>query len=88
MTKAFIEESVKHCHVELTTLIVPPHNDDPRDMEREAQWISSLDPKIPLHITRYFPMWKDKDPMTPIKTIHELSAIARKYLSSVYEGNI
>ena len=27
MTMAFIEEAVKHCHVELTTLIVPGEND-------------------------------------------------------------
>jgi pyruvate formate lyase activating enzyme len=51
----------KNCHVELTTLIVRSHNDDPKTMEEEAKWIASLDPKIPLHLTRYFPRYKEKE---------------------------
>ena len=41
-------------HVELTTLIVPGLNDRLLEMRDEAQWIASLSPEIPLHLTRYF----------------------------------
>lgn len=45
-------------HLELTTLIVPGLNDSAEMMEAEAAWIASLDPAIPLHITRFFPRHK------------------------------
>jgi pyruvate formate lyase activating enzyme len=88
MVKRFISGSCHRCHVELTTLIIPGHNDSPKEMESLAKWVASLDRSIPLHITRYFPCWKLSLPPTKIQTIHELSACARKYLTSVYEGNI
>lgn len=88
MTKAFIVAASSRCHVELTTLIVPAHNDSPESMEEEAKWIASISPRIPLHITRYFPRYHEKAPATSIPLIHQLSAIARRYLTSVYEGNL
>ena len=42
MTMAFIEEAVKHCHVELTTLIVPGENDSDEEMREMTAWITSL----------------------------------------------
>jgi len=88
MTKAFIAEATKHCHVELTTLIVPHHNDDEASMALEAQWIASLDPRIPLHLTRYFPRYKEKEPPTSLSSLEALSRVARRHLHSVYLGNI
>jgi pyruvate formate lyase activating enzyme len=88
MTKAFIARAVTSTHVELTTLIVPHHNDDPVAMEAEAQWIASLNPKIPLHLTRYFPRYKEKEAPTSLTSLEELATVARRYLSSVYLGNI
>jgi pyruvate formate lyase activating enzyme len=89
MTKAFIKASYEaKVHIELTTLIVPSHNDSPLDMDKECQWIASLNPKIPLHITRYFPMYHESVAMTPIETINKLTEIAKKHLTSVYQGNI
>jgi pyruvate formate lyase activating enzyme len=88
MTKAFIAQAVPACHVELTTLVVPGHNDEDATMEEEAQWIASLDPKTPLHLTRYFPRYHEHTPPTPIPTLKRLEAIAKKYLSSVYLGNL
>ena len=43
MTMNFIREAVKHCHVELTTLIVPGENDSPEEMEELASWIADLE---------------------------------------------
>ena len=39
--------------VELTTLVIPTKNDDPEEMEREAEWIASISPDIPLHLSRF-----------------------------------
>jgi pyruvate formate lyase activating enzyme len=88
MTKDFISLASRHCHVELTTLVIPHHNDDPKMMEEEARWIAVLDSTIPLHLTRYFPHYKEDEPATPIATLEKLSAIAKRYLKSVYLGNI
>ena len=37
MTMSFIEEAVKHCHVELTTLIVPGENDSEDEMREMTE---------------------------------------------------
>ena len=75
------------CHVELTTLVVPGKNDGEDDMEREAAWIASLSPEIPLHISRYFPRWKCEIAATPVETIERLRKIAERHLHYVYKGN-
>ena len=88
MTMAFIKEAVKHCHVEVTTLIVPGENDSEEEMRAMCKWIASLDRQIPLHISRFFPRFQMKDrPATDVKLIYELSDIAREKLSYVYTGN-
>jgi pyruvate formate lyase activating enzyme len=88
MTKAFIGGSYSKCHVELTTLVVPHHNDDLKAFEEECQWIASLSPEIPLHLSRYFPRYHETEPMTPLATLKNCEAIARRYLKYVYLGNI
>ncbi len=87
--KAFIEKSCGKCHVEITSLIVPGFNDSPEDMERQCAWLSSIDPAIPLHITRYFPRYRMRggEP-TDIGLMKRLGEIAEKYLEYVYLGNI
>ena len=86
--KDFIERSCRSCHVEITSLIVPGFNDSPEDMEEEAAWIASLDPAIPLHITRYFPRHRLREPATNVSLIMELCRIARSHLFHVHPGNI
>ncbi len=86
--KAFIRRAAAECHVELTTLVVPGISDSPEDMKREAAWIASLDPEIPLHITRYFPRYEYSAPATDIDLIYTLKEIAEKELRYVYPGNI
>ena len=75
------------CHLEVTTLIVPTKNDDIELMEAEAEWLASLSPEIPLHISRYFPRYKCDIEATSVKTIHQLRDIAQKYLHHVHIGN-
>ncbi len=84
----FITCAAQDCHVELTTLIVPGMSDSAEDMEREAKWIADLDPEIPLHITRYFPMHHMTEPPTDIGCMKKLAETARNHLKHVYLGNI
>lgn len=88
--KEFIKAAVEHkCHVELTTLAIPTKNDDPEEMEREAEWIASISPDIPLHLSRFFPRYKVDDlPPTPAETIYRLKDIAQKKLKYIYTGNL
>lgn len=90
MTMAFIEEAVKHVHVELTCLIVPGLNDAPEKMHEMAGWIASLNggKDIPFHVSRFFPCFHMTDrPATPVSTVYELAEIARGSLNYVYTGN-
>ena len=86
--KAFIARAAEACHVELTSLIVPGMNDDPEDMEREAAWIASVDPEIPLHITRYFPRYKMRKGATDISLLKDLKRVAERHLAKVLLGNV
>lgn len=78
----------KQCHVEVTVLIIPGENDSIDEMERLCSWLASINPQIPLHISRFFPRYKmqDKDP-TPLTTIYSLCEIAQKHLRYVFAGN-
>ena len=88
--KEFIKAAVEHkCHVELTTLVIPTKNDDPEEIGREVEWIASISPEIPLHLSKFFPRYKVDDlPPTPAETIYRLKDIAEKKLKYVYTGNL
>lgn len=86
--KRFITRAAKDCHVELTTLIVPGENDGIGEMEEEARWIASLDERIPLHVTRFFPRYRMMDrEATEVETVYRLADVARRYLADVFVGN-
>ena len=76
------------CHVEVTTLIVPGHNDSESDIDAIASFIASISPDIPLHVTRFFPRFcmADAQP-TPVSTVHRLADVARRQLRYVITGN-
>ena len=84
----FIKEASRHCHIELTTLIIPDENDSYEEMRELSDWIASIDKTIPLHISRFFPCFKmtDRGP-TSVKRVYELADIAREKLDYVYTGN-
>ena len=96
MVREFITEAVKHCHVELTTLIIPEENDSEEEIRKMCGWIAALagadgksDGKgIPLHISRFFPRFNmtDRD-ATDVTLIYHLAEVAREYLDHVYTGN-
>lgn len=76
-------------HLEITTLILPGLNDPEDEMRREAEWIAvNAGRQVPLHLSRYYPMYMRSDPPTPAETILKLKEIADEYLDFVYTGNM
>ncbi len=96
MVMEFIEQAVKICHVELTTLIVPGKNDSVEEMRKLVEWVSSLTDgygnicgeNIPYHVSRFFPRFHmtDRD-ATDVALIYRLADTAREKLKYVYTGN-
>ncbi|MBI5741248.1 MAG: AmmeMemoRadiSam system radical SAM enzyme [Nitrospirae bacterium] len=76
--------------VEITTLIIPDLNDSDRDLTDIAEYIASIDPSMPWHISRFYPTYLLTDkPPTPIGTIERAYDIGRqKGLDHIYTGNI
>ncbi|MCL2151827.1 MAG: radical SAM protein [Oscillospiraceae bacterium] len=64
-----------------------PSNED--DIEELSKWLVSIDPAIPLHLSRFFPryMMSGAEP-TPRETVIRLRDIARKHLKNVFTGNM
>ena len=96
MVMDFISEAVRHCHVELTTLIIPGENDSEAEMRELSEWISSLEDDtgnnvgkdVVLHISRFFPRFHMTDrAATDVACIYRLADVARENLNYVYTGN-
>ena len=87
--KQNIRSAVSHCHVELTCLLIEGKNDSEKEMAKMTDFIASLSPAIPLHISRFFPRYRmtDREP-TSIETMKRFEEIARKKLKYVHLGNI
>ncbi len=75
-------------HVEITNLIIPEENDSIDDFKRITDFIASIDKKIPLHFSRYFPHYKFHKPPTPVEKIIEAYETAKQKLYYVYIGNV
>lgn len=87
--KRTVEIAAGSCHVEVTTLVIPGLNDAVDEIREIAQWLSSISPEIPLHLSRFFPRYKMKDrPPTPAETLKAAKEAASWYLEYVYLGNI
>jgi len=86
--KEIIKIAAQHVHVELTTLLIEGHNTDMEEIEALAQWVAEIDKDMPLHLSRYFPAYKMKDPQTELDTMLNAQALAKKYLNRVVLGNV
>ena len=85
----FIRAAAGAAHVELTTLIVPGENDGDDEMQALSAWVASVDPAMPLHVTRFFPRHRMQDrPPTPVARVLHLAAVARRQLKNVFPGNV
>ena len=77
------------CHVEVTTLIVPGHNDMEDDIEAIAGLVASVSPEIPLHVTRFFPRFRMSGAQpTPAGVVRHLAEVAGRRLRHVVVGNL
>lgn len=79
------------CWLEITTLLIPGHNDSPQELQALAEWVRrELGPEVPLHFTAFHPDWKMQDvPQTPPQTLTLARRIARDAgLLHVYTGNV
>jgi pyruvate formate lyase activating enzyme len=85
---ATVEKAVKNCHVEVTNLIIPTQNDSTEEMTKLSKWLASLNPNIPLHLSRYFPRYNMDLPPTDPALLLKLRNVASKYLNHVYIGNV
>jgi len=76
--------------VEVTTLIIPGYNDSEDDLRNIAQFIKSVDPSMPWHVTQFYPTYELTDvPRTPVKTLRWARQMGLDIgLKYVYEGNI
>ncbi len=87
--KRTIALAAQYCHVEVTTLVIPGENDSIAEMERQSEWLASVDKGIPLHISRFFPRYNMTDrPPTPSSAVLALAETAAKRLDYVYTGNM
>jgi pyruvate formate lyase activating enzyme len=75
-------------HVEVTTLVVPGLNDDEGVFRALIDWLADLSPKIPFHLSRYFPRFKETSPPTPPALLRDVARLARQRLSYVFLGNL
>lgn len=86
--KRSIALAAERCHVEVTTLLVPRENDSAEEIRELAQWLASISPEIPLHLSRFFPRYRMIDrPPTPVEQVYGLAETAQGYLPYVYTGN-
>jgi len=76
--------------IEITTLVIPNHNDSESELGRIADFIRSLGAEVPWHVTRFHPTYKLVDqPSTPLATLKRARQIGiNAGLRYVYEGNI
>jgi len=87
--KKTVERAARSCHVEITTLVIPGLNDSPEEIGQLAQWLSTIDREIVLHLSRFFPNYRMNDiPPTPRSTLEKARESALQHLSHVYLGNI
>jgi len=86
--KRSIKLASKNNHIEVTTLIIPGENDSEDEIRKMSQWLASIRPDIPLHLSRFFPCYKmtDRNP-TEVASVYALAEIARESLDYVYVGN-
>jgi pyruvate formate lyase activating enzyme len=76
--------------IEITTLVIPGHNDSDEQLKGIAQFIKSVGEEVPWHVSRFHPTYKLTDkPRTPVETLKRAHQIGRDAgLRYVYEGNV
>ncbi len=76
--------------VEITYLIIPTLNDDEEEIRKFSRWVlNELGPDVPVHFSRYHPMYKMRIKATPPETVRRARKLAiEEGLKYVYTGNL
>lgn len=77
--------------VELTTLVIPGHNDSDEELDRMTRWVvAELGPDVPMHFSAFHPDFKMMDvPPTPPETLARARRIAMgNGVRFAYTGNV
>jgi pyruvate formate lyase activating enzyme len=77
--------------LELTTLVVPGHNDSDDEIDRMTRWVvDRLGSDVPMHFSAFHPDYKMTDiPPTPASTLSRAREIARANgVRYAYTGNV
>jgi pyruvate formate lyase activating enzyme len=76
--------------VEVTTLLVPGHNDTDEELRALTRWLASVDPDMPWHVSAFFPAYRMSHvPPTPPAALHRAARLGREAgLRYVYTGNV
>ena len=76
--------------VEVTTLVIPGVNDSDQELRQIAEFIRSVDTKIPWHVSQFYPTYKMLDrSVTPVATLRRAREIGISAgLQYVYLGNV
>ncbi|RJQ13317.1 MAG: AmmeMemoRadiSam system radical SAM enzyme [Nitrospiraceae bacterium] len=76
--------------VEITTLIIPSYNDSEKTINGIIDFILSVDPAIPWHVSRFYPTYQLLDqPGTPVSSLlWAREQGMRRGLKYVYTGNV
>jgi pyruvate formate lyase activating enzyme len=82
--------AARRCGVclELTTLLVPGLNDSDAELDCCAEFIASLQPPVPWHLSAYHPAYRWDAPPTDSAALLRAAERARRVLPWVYAGNI
>ena len=79
------------CWLEIVTLLIPTLNDETAELKKLSQWVAAnLGPDVPLHFTRFHPMYRLRNlPRTPVTTLEKARKIAQDAgIHYVYTGNV
>jgi pyruvate formate lyase activating enzyme len=77
--------------LELTTLLIPGHNDSDRELDEMTRWVvAHLGPEVPMHFTAFHPDYKMLDvASTPAATLTRARRIAMgNGVRYAYTGNV
>lgn len=89
-TLAYVQHHTE-CWLEVTTLLIPGHNDDDQQLRDLTSWCArELGPDVPLHFSAFHPDYKMTDiAATPPATLYRARKIALDAgLRYVYTGNV
>lgn len=86
-----VDYKEKGIWIELTTLIIPNHNDSEEELAAVARFIAEkVGIDTPWHVTQFYPTYRLTDqPRTPVQTLRRARQIGLDAgLRYVYEGNV